>query len=188
MASLFEYIENTKKEYPFRIKVAQPFGEDLPEKFSERLERELEKYGVVSVSAPKKTMAQAQPFDFHRKNASTEVYVIDCVLNYPTTSQVLKQNLVDHLMLNPSNVAVKHPEEPLEKYQEELQEKDKEYVLAQDRNVDAQPAKKLYGDEYNMEFLKSLREKKTKQEFAAKVPEAAAPEVPQSGNKSPIGS
>jgi hypothetical protein len=101
---------------------------------------------------------------------------------------VLKQNLVDHLMLNPSNVAVKNPNDPLEVYNEELQEKETDYVLAQDRNLDAQPAKKLYGDEYNMEFLKSLREKKTKQEFAANVPEAAAPEVPQSGNKSPIGS
>jgi len=29
MANLFEYIEQNKKEYPFRIKIAQPLGEDL---------------------------------------------------------------------------------------------------------------------------------------------------------------
>ena len=187
MANLFEYIEQNKKEYPFRIKIAQPLGEDLPDKFSERLEKQLEQYGVVSCSAPKKTMAQAMPYDFHRKSASTEVYVIDCVLQYPTTNHVLKQNLVDHLMINPSNIAVKHPDEPLEEYQKEHEE-NKEYVLAQDRNVYAQPANKLYGDEYNLEFLKSLREKKQKQEFAAKVPEAADT-TPQQGNmKSAIGS
>src|SRR4051812_22644041 len=107
MKHLSEYLAESVKEYAFRIKLAmEPSAEKL-----ETLKVAMQKFGLKTLSAPKKTIIQKTPVDFQNIN-NVEVFILDAVLTYPTTVQVLEQYIANCLGFPQSHVRVVSPNNP----------------------------------------------------------------------------
>ena len=82
------YLDQVEKVYSYRIKTVAPL-DDLA---LDRIERLIQKYDPIEMSAVKKTIHQRQPLDFIGiQNA--EVYIVDIVLGLPVSSYILQQEL-----------------------------------------------------------------------------------------------
>jgi len=123
MKSLKQYITEAKTDYPFRLK----FAVDITDEHLDRLEGCLNRYGVKSVSKANKTIMQKHPMDFGNLGAG-EIYIVDIVLEYPTTPNVLQNYIHSMLGIPESHIVVRSPDHPEEvqndKDQKELDEKD----------------------------------------------------------------
>ena len=84
MKSFKEYLMESKRSYPFKIKIA---GEVTTEQ-EEKLKSLLEKFQVSEFKKSGKTPVQALPLDFPRLSNS-EVNIWEVVLEYPVTYQIL---------------------------------------------------------------------------------------------------
>lgn len=114
MKTFVEYLSESKKIYSFKIGVAG----DLPENFENMMETALQKYGVVKMTAGKRTPIQERPLDFPQlKNLNITYYEVD--LSYPTTSQVLQEYVGQCCGVHQSHIIVRNPNEPQELYQQE---------------------------------------------------------------------
>ena len=102
MKSFKEYLTESKKIYEFKIKIAG----DLPEGFENAVKSGLDKFDVQSISKPKRTPIQESPIDFPNVKFS-EISVFDVVLNYPTTSQVVKEALAQAIRVSESKILVR---------------------------------------------------------------------------------
>jgi hypothetical protein len=102
MKSFKEYLTESKKVYEFKIKIAG----DLPPGFEKDVKSGLDQFDVQSISKPKRTPIQESPIDFPNVKFS-EVSVFEVALNYPTTSQVVKEALAQAIRVSESKILVR---------------------------------------------------------------------------------
>ena len=154
MSTLKHYLNESAKEYDFRIKIAGDVADD----FTTRMETALQKYDVKKLSAGKKTPIQEHPLDFPQlKNISVNIF--DLTTNYPVSAHALKEYIADYMRVSPAMVVVKKPGEPSEEYQADMN-KTSEYknmlnTIEMGSAGDVKP-EEMFGDKANMSLLKEL--------------------------------
>jgi hypothetical protein len=80
MKNFKEYLSESKKQYPFKIKVAGEFSKEQ----EKTLESLLGRYAVVKFKKSTTTPVQELPLDFPQvKNC--EVHIYEVTLDYPST-------------------------------------------------------------------------------------------------------
>jgi hypothetical protein len=162
MKSFVEYLIESSKTYEFRVKVA---GEITDEHMG-RIENQLERFGLESISKPKRTPIQKQPAGFGESVKDSAVNVMEIATNYPATPQqinVLLQNILD---LPESHVVTVNKNDPEEIAREiAANAKPEEYKTLLTSEYDAEKLDPSFGDEYNQNFLKELETRKY--EFAS---------------------
>jgi hypothetical protein len=157
MKSFVEYLIESSKTYEFRVKVA---GE-ITNEHMERIENHMERFGLESISKPKRTPIQKQPAGFSESVKDSEVNVFEISTNYPATPQQITAMLQDILGLPESHVVTVNKNDPEEIAREAAADaKDEEYkpILANDYEVEK--LEPTFGDEYNANFLKELETRK----------------------------
>lgn len=103
------YLEESKKVYNFKLKIA---GDCAP-KAPELLKVGLSEFECTSVSKPKRTPISETPLDFpHQKYSHVNIFDISC--NYPTTSQVMAAKIAETLKISNACIIVKSEFEELE--------------------------------------------------------------------------
>jgi hypothetical protein len=112
MKTFKDFLTESKKTYKFLIKVA---GE-LPEGFADTMKRNLEKFDLVKLSAPKRTPIQESPLDFPQLQ-NMEVHVFEAEVSYPTTGHVLQNYLANNCMMAKNRLIVRGENEPIETQQ-----------------------------------------------------------------------
>jgi hypothetical protein len=150
MKSFQEYIAESKKTYPFTIKVCG----DLSESADKIMKSAMHRFTVNKLSKGKKTPIQSMPLDFPGQS-NVEVHVFEVDLQYPTTSAVLTELLADQLQISPAKIRVRTPGEMAEMALnlEHNQASDESFLLkdyADENNQD------LVGQKHVVSFLKEL--------------------------------
>jgi hypothetical protein len=185
MKRFIDYLTESKKTYKFKIGVA---GE-LPEGFEDRLKMGLEKYGLVEVSAGKRTPITKRPLDFPQLENMETTY-FEAEVTYPTTQQMMQEYLVNLCVIPKSHLIVRNPEEPQEAYQEEQEEQPYESLLNTE-DMGGESAQDSVGGERVMELLKELEKARTEREIdpVESVKPGDSKDIGEAENaKSPIGS
>lgn len=159
MKSFKDYLVESKKTYEFKVGVA---GE-VPEHFEDHLKTGLEKYGLVSVSAGKRTPIAKRPLDFPQLQ-NMEVTYYDVVVSYPTTTQVMQEYLVKLCSVDTAHLIVRNPNEPQEAYQEDTEEKPYEALLGTEE-LGGETAQESVGNSRVMELLKELEAARKEREI-----------------------
>ena len=154
MSNLKHYLNESAKEYDFKIKIAGDIADD----FATRMETALQKYDVKKLSAGKKTPIQEHPLDFPQLK-NIQVNIFDLTTNYPVSAHALKEYVADYMRLSPAMVVVKKPGEPSEEYQADMN-KTSEYknmlnTIEMGSASDVKP-EEMFGDKANMSLLKEL--------------------------------
>ena len=154
MSTLKHYLNESAKEYDFKIKIAGDIADD----FATRMETALQKYDVKKLSAGKKTPIQEHPLDFPQLK-NIQVNIFDLTTNYPVSAHALKEYVADYMRLSPAMVVVKKPGEPSEEYQADMN-KTSEYknmlnTIEMGSASDVKP-EEMFGDKANMSLLKEL--------------------------------
>lgn len=150
MKSFQEYIAESKKTYPFTIKVCG----DLSESADKIMKSAMHRFTVNKLSKGKKTPIQAMPLDFPGQSNS-EVHVFEVDLQYPTTSAVLTELLADQLQISPAKIRVRTPGEMAEiaLNLEHNQSTDESFLL---KDYEAENNQDLVGQQRVVSFLKEL--------------------------------
>lgn len=165
MKSFKQYLTESKKEYKFRIKYAGT----LTDSQIDRIEMALGKYSVLDMSKPKTTPIQEHPMDFQTLKNS-EVSIVDVTVDYPSTVQVLRNELTEYAGIPGSHLVVinaNHPEEVAR--EEALKEQDnEEYEALLDSDLPESKNDPSFGDEYNESMLKELERGTPEIEIAKK--------------------
>jgi hypothetical protein len=164
MKSFKEYLAEAVQENPIRIKIACDVTDDM----MDIIERELERYDMVSINKPVKTIMQEHPLDFGTKIRNAEVYIIDAIVNMPLSHETFRRNLSDKLAIAYETVVVKGPNDPIEIEQEaevQRQTADSESYepkVGQDYTDEekkvAETDKPVSGEEHKKNFLKDLQD------------------------------
>ena len=162
MKSFVEYLIESNKTYEFRVKVA---GE-LSSESLQRLENQLERFGLESISKPKKTPIQKQPAGFSEKVTDSEVNIMEIVTNYPATPPQIAAIIREICSLPDSHVVVvnKNDHEEIER-EVAADTKEEAYEPLLTSDYKEEKLDPTFGDEYNTNFLKELETRKY--EFAA---------------------
>lgn len=150
MKSFTQILNESKKTYQFKIGVAGP----LPEEFEDHMETALKKFSIVDISSGKKTPIQERPLDFPNLQ-NMEVTYFEAELEYPTTPQVLQEYLGRVCSVPHSNIMVRNPEEPLELYQNQDDDKIYEPLITKD-DLGGESAQQSVGENRVMDLLKEL--------------------------------
>jgi hypothetical protein len=170
MKSYKTYLAESKKSYPFKVKVAGTFSKEE----ETAMESLLSRYEVSAFKKAGTTPIQQLPLDFPKiKNAEVSIYEVE--LNYPTTQFELTEYLASSLNLTKDRIVVRSPNEPTEAYQAEKTVTvgalltDSEYKEAENANFED-----YYGDKYNSGFVKELNDilKLQRRERGEVIPEA----------------
>ena len=184
MRSYREFLIESKKQYTFRIKVAGEVADEALEK----LEASFDRWGLASLSKPKRTPIQQHPQDFQNLE-NTEVSIMELTLDYPATPAEVAQCMHNSTKIPVDNIRVYNEGDPLEvAREEEVKTEDDEYevqLTAPYPKGDKNPA---YGDKFNKQFLKGL-EKMPKMKISGGNTSKAQTtnDLPQ-GKASPVGS
>ena len=155
MKNFKEYITESTKVYPFKVKIAW----DIPENFEKNMKSALSKFSVESMSKGKRTPIQSTPLDFPNLK-DTEVTIYEINLKYPVTSYGLAEYISHNLGIVSEKVRVRNPAEQAEidKQQEHLLDSfstdPKGSLLMQD--YDTEDNQKTVGDKRISEFMKEL--------------------------------
>ena len=168
MKNFTQYLMESEKEYRFRLKLAtEPTSEMMS-----LLEKSMMKFGLKSLSEPKKTIMQSKPMDFQNLQ-NTELWIMDGVCSYPVTPQILEQFVSSTLQIPMNEVRVIGPDHPGEADQDalaanwEAMEKAKtpEEKMAASKLMDGEykdapkvNTKDFYGDEYNKKLVQKVKE------------------------------
>jgi hypothetical protein len=187
MGDFTKYLAESHKQYDYRIKIAGEIDKD----FANKLETGLQKFEVAKLSAGKSTPIQETPLDFPQfKN--TNVTIFELTTNYPASVFELAEYVANYMGLAKNQVVVRKPGEPTEQYQADMnvvKEKDFKSVLQDVEYKDAPQHKgeDIYGDKANASLLKELlKDRKEKQEFAAKEKDQEHMSKEEKGTPSPL--
>ena len=151
MKQLTDFINETKKTYTFKIRVA---GE-LPENFDTRLENALGKYDVVNFSRGKTAPITERPLDFPQLT-NCEVTSFDVEVNYPTSPNVLESYIQLEVNHPASHIIVRNENDSLE-LQQENKEDNKPYTsLLATEDMGGESAQQHVGQTRVMDLLKEL--------------------------------
>lgn len=187
MKSFFQYLAEATKEYEYRIRTIVPVTDEMIAK----LERVLDKYNLIAISKPKKTILQDSPLDFPSVDMA-EVYIIDIKTGVPVSSEVLLQELRGALNIPWEQIVVRGKNDPME-LETMIQDSDKKGLKDSDTDplLSTDPAYKEYdtaidepqafGDDYNKRFLAYLAR------VAAERKEVEAVVQPENQKKSSFG-
>ena len=165
--SFQDYISANHREYHIRIKTVSPLDDEA----MEYIERVLQKYVPIDITAPIKTIMQKHPLDFQDiRNA--EVWIVDVVTELPASAYVLQQELKLALALPEKYIVVRAANDPLEVETQRINANAEIDMEAMEQGLS--PASRLsthesydddelaeldqpaYGDEYNKRFLEVL--------------------------------
>jgi len=152
MKTFKEYLSESVKTYPFRIKIAG----DVTTEDEGSIKCMLEKFSIAEFKKVGKTPIQALPLDFPKvRNAEVTVYEVST--HYPTTPQELSEKLTMCLKRPLEEIVVRNPNEPLEEYQAP-REKMESPLLNDPNYKEAGDVKgeSFWGTNYNAQFLKQL--------------------------------
>jgi hypothetical protein len=194
MKSFTEYLTESKEEkkYSFKIKIAG----DLPENCEDVMETALQKYQVAKFTKTKTTPIQAKLRDFPTmENAQVNIFEVE--LEYPTTSSVLTNYMIEQTGLTAERIKVRSPLEDAEsELNAEHLEVDAKALLTQDYQKENN--QNTVGDKGISNFLKDLAKGRKEQVqykgvndaiLAKKSPkEKAQDQAKPSAGTSPIGS
>lgn len=155
--SFISYVAENKKEYKYVLKFAV---NEMPDSQIDILESCLTKYELKEASAFRKTPIQESPLDFPNiKN--TPVFICNITLGYPGSLDFLRTYVCNNLGISPSQLAVYSENDPrqietdlfLERNSPEFKEK---YKTALGSDYEESGDKDMYGEKYNLSFLKEL--------------------------------
>jgi len=157
------YIQEQEKVYSLRLKFATPIDdEDV-----NWIERVLQKYVLLDITTPTKTIRQRHPLDFSGVQ-NAEVWIVDIKCGLPVSSYILKRELQLALNISENFIVVRGENDPLEIETQRLNALDDIDDEATDRKLS--PASRLstnseydkdergdlkepvYGNEYNSNF------------------------------------
>lgn len=155
--SFISYVAENKKEYKYVLKFAV---NEMQDSQIDILESCLKKYELKEASAFRKTPIQESPLDFPNVK-NTPVFICDVTLGYPGSLDFLRTHLCNSLGISPSQLAVYSENDPrqietdlfLERNSPEFKEK---YKTALGSDYEESGDKDMYGEKYNMSFLKEL--------------------------------
>ena len=172
MKSFKQYLAEAVKEIPVRIKLATDVNDDM----IDCIEAELQRYDVVSIGNPTKTIMQEHPLDFGTKIKNAEVFIIDAVVRMPMSFETFRRNLSDKLAIPYDYVVVKGENDPLEG-ENELEVKrntanpeDYETKIGQDyTDEESKVEGDHFGEKHKENFLKTLADNKEKDPDRAEV-------------------
>tara|TARA_B100000886_G_scaffold339556_1_gene305393 strand:+ start:570 stop:1157 length:588 start_codon:yes stop_codon:yes gene_type:complete len=186
MKTFKQYLMENIKEYKFRIKYA---GE-LTDGQLDRLEMAVGKYNLKDMSKPKVTPIQEHPMDFQTLKNS-EVSILDVTVSYPTTVEMLRNELVEYAGMHGSHLIVLNPNDPGEIAREQnLEEQGKEYetrlLNPELTNKEEIKADDHFGDKYNENLLKDLASNKETPEYSLAEKYAEEVEKKMKPSKSPV--
>jgi hypothetical protein len=173
MKTFRQYLAEAVKEIPMRIKIA---GE-VSDQITDTIEAELQRYDVVDISKPQKTIMQEHPLDFGTKIRNAEVFIIDAVVRMPFSAEILRRNLSDKIGIPYDYIVVKSENDPLEA------ENQAEYDRQQSDPADYEPkigqdyteeeskveGDETFGEKHKENFLKTLADNKDKDPDRAQV-------------------
>lgn len=152
--TLHDYLLINKKQYKFQIKVASEISDDA----INCLEDVFKKYGIVDITKPKKTIFQTSPIDFPKLKAA-EVFIFDVTFDYPTTSQMVLEDVKKCLRLEETHVVVYNADNiPYDKKTEKTiydNERSGKSVLLQDYESNIKKDDYV-GDKYNQKMIKAI--------------------------------
>jgi len=159
MKSFKHYLLESNREYHYRIKTVVEMNDDR----LDRVERLLQKYNLMDISNPKKTLMQRHPLDFQDLDHA-EVWIVDVVTGLPVSAYILQQEIRTVLEISETFVIVRTDNDPLE-VETEMRNaiddiNDQGKKLGLDKNtlmnttgyLDSEmglDGKTFYGDEYN---------------------------------------
>jgi hypothetical protein len=152
MKTFKEYLSESVKTYPFKIKIAG----DVTTEDEGTIKYMLEKFSIAEFKKVGKTPIQALPLDFP-KVRNAEVTVYEVATYYPTTPQELSEKLMMCLKRPLEEIVVRTPGDPLEEYQAPREKM--ESPLLDDPNYKEAGSPQFntfWGPDYNAQFLKQL--------------------------------
>lgn len=161
-----DYVADRKDRYKYSLKFAVS---DMTDDMIDLLESCLIKYSLVKASAFRKTPIQLSPLDFPNiKN--TPVFICDIELEYPAALDFLRTYVCNSLDISLAQLVVYSENDPrqietdlfIDRNSPEFKEKYKT-ALGNDYEETGNPD--LYGDKYNLEFLKTLADVRKQQEL-----------------------
>jgi len=152
MKTFKEYLSESIKTYPFRIKIAGAVtAED-----EGSIKYALEKFSIAEFKKVGKTPIQSLPLDFP-KVRNAEVTVFEVSTHYPTTPQELTDKLLMCLKRPLEEIVVRNPNEPLEEYQAPREKMESPLLLDPNyKEASSQSMDSFWGTNYNAQFLKQL--------------------------------
>jgi hypothetical protein len=167
MKSFKTYLEETQRNFEFRIKMVVP----PTDTHMDDIERLLRRYNLISIGTPQQIDPKTDAMEF-RDIENADVWYVDVVIGVPFSAYILQQELRAALNVPEKFLVVRSDNEPIEIESQKLQilnmldkladEKglrQKASLLSTDPHyLDAeQPVvKDVFGDKYNKSFLNYL--------------------------------
>ncbi len=186
MKTFKDILTESKKTYPFTIKVA---GE-LPDKMSDMLETCLQKYQVVNISPGKTTPISERPLDFPQLQ-NMEVTIYEAEVEYPVTPNVLATYIASCCDFDEKYVRVNAPGHDIDVLQEPADDKPYEALLNTEE-LGGEDGQKHAGSNRVMDLLKELEDARKEAEIdpLKGVTPGKSEDIKDetAGAKSPIGS
>lgn len=155
MKTFKEYLSESTKQWPFRLKIAGTFTAEQ----EQSLKSALSKFVIAEFKKVKTTPVQELPLDFPQvKNCEVTIY--EFTLGYPSTQFELTEMLSSSLGINKQNLVVRSPNEPTEEYQHQEPAKREGALLNDPTYAEAGSPQfeDYYGDKYNTGFVKELND------------------------------
>lgn len=157
--SFVKYVAETKSEYKYVLKFAI---HEMTDVMIDKLESCLGKYNLKTASSFRKTPIQESPLDFPNVK-NTEVFICDISLGYPGSLDFLRTYISNALDISPQQVAVYSENDPrqietdlfIDRNSPEYKAKYKAR-LGSDYEDQSETDQQLYGETYNMSFLREL--------------------------------
>lgn len=155
MKSFKDYIIESKQTYDFKIKIA---GE-CPEDCTKKLKEALSQYNCNTCSQGIRTPIQETQVDFpEQKNVSVTVFEVS--LDYPTTSEQIRNLVANKLDITQDLIRVRNPlEEQEAELNHENDKKSGESILS--KEYDKENHQDLVGETSKLKLLKELSKIKT---------------------------
>lgn len=185
MKSFIEYLTESRKQYKLTIKLS--FKPE--DKLIDAIEKTLGRFDLDSISRAKSLPIKKLDPHFP-KMSSPETYAIDVVLNYPATTEMIKNTLLQvGLSLEHVCVIGTNHYNSFEKDEENREKNTSDApLLLRDLEPGLSDIKvaELSGDEYNKKLVKNSMTKRPKIKGAP--PTADTTNNYPTGDKSPVGS
>lgn len=165
--SFISYVAESKPDYKYVLKFAV---NEMTDHMIDCLEAALKKYELVEASSFRKTPIQESPLDFPNVR-NTSVFCTDITLAYPASLDFLRTYVCNALGISPQVLAVYSGNDPRQIETDLFNERTSaEYLENYKARLGSdyeQPydASKLYGKEYNTEFLKELEKVRKEREI-----------------------
>lgn len=153
MKTFRAYLEESKQDYKFTIKVAFKPSDEL----LDQIEKALARFDLISISKPKSLPIQKIDSDFQGIYCP-ETYAIQAALRYPATPQVI-QNVLSQINMDLElvNIVDTNHDESVTKEQEEIEKNADGALLG--KEYEKQDNKAItdanFGADYNEKLIKN---------------------------------